>query len=784
MALVGKGIGLLGDAAKTGAGLLGDVKDLMFLHNTNPAKLARQESMGGLPMPSIAVTQKDIPFEGFGDITLVGKPSSFDPKASKLNEAFSADAYTVRAPRPLKIAKKGAGKAFDAKYANKLKELDVYSSEVISNLWDLEKKADARVEDYDNVVRWFEDRAQPLFLDEKGIKYSGGGSDLDKRRWEQNQIDEAKSSGAHQEWVNDKLDEFLNPDQWFVAGTKDSPSGRRNSVLKPYSADEVTKFMKKSAGRGGEGGMSTGSTGSLRASTTEQFKNLQGMRDMKGSLVSADDMAEFKVTTESLLYDLQDAFKSNYKYDADGYGYRDEFNEFVKLSETKGVKAAAEEIGFNPSKELVRELNEYKDMLRSGPTEYFESKPKRVVDFNEFSGAIIPKSTDAETRGLLKRYGIRTEEYTDEASNLAARNKFTSEMFTRPEAAIAGLLGAGAMMGSDDADAGVVGSLVKMLAKGKADGTVVNYPDELIESTPFELRKAIADHNESILGPEYRESFGDTTFYRGGGSERSELKDDVWMSSDPYQASTYAGQIGGNVMPLKVRKGDIPEVYSNSPEWNRIGLLDSSMKIPRNEYPEELGRVMFNSEQSPYAVTDTNKIAQFAKDEGFGGVGIKGLQDIGPYQRGSDLSKVRRAESLMLGDSTNARSINAAFDPAKAGSRNLLASNPVATTSAGLMANVTGQPSNMASYMQGNTDAYLTKEERQYLQNKQAFEGKFSNNDGWSRGDILPLSINEKTGETKFSTPEMIKGLLSALYDIGQTKNTKINNPASLLDLI
>ena len=236
-----------------------------------------------------------------------------------------------------------------------------------------------------------------------------------------------------------------------------------------------------------------------------------------------------------------------------------------------------------------------------------------------------------------------------------------------------GLLGKTAKAGS-----GLLDELIKLLAKGKADGSVVEYPDELIESTPFELRKAIADHNESILGPEYRESFGEKTFYRGGGSERSALKDDVWMSSDPYQASTYAGKVGGNVMPLKVRKEGIPEVYSNSPEWNRIGLLDSSMKIPSNEYPEELGRVMFSSEQSPYAVTDTNRIAQFAKDEGFGGVGIKGLQDIGPYQRGSDLSKVRRAESLVLADGSNARSVNAAFDPAKEGSRNLLASRPEA----------------------------------------------------------------------------------------------------------
>jgi hypothetical protein len=138
----------------------------------------------------------------------------------------------------------------------------------------------------------------------------------------------------------------------------------------------------------------------------------------------------------------------------------------------------------------------------------------------------------------------------------------------------------------------------------------------------------------------------------------------------------------------------------------------------------------------------------------------------------------------MVPSSSQIRSPDAAFDPAKISSSNLLASNPVATTGAGLMANVTGQPSNLSSYMQGNTDAYLTNAERQYLQNKQAFESNFSDDTGWDRADILPFRVNEQTGEREFATPEMIKGLLSGLYDIGQSKNTKISNPASLLELI
>jgi hypothetical protein len=135
-------------------------------------------------------------------------------------------------------------------------------------------------------------------------------------------------------------------------------------------------------------------------------------------------------------------------------------------------------------------------------------------------------------------------------------------------------------------------------------------------------------------------------------------------------------------------------------------------------------------------------------------------------------------------NATNLRSTSARFDPEFSHLSNTLSSNPVATTSAGLMANVTGQPSNLSSYMQGNTDAYLTSAERQYLQNKKAFESNFSDDTGWDRADILPFRVNEQTGEVEFATPEMIKGLLSGIYDIGQSKNTKIKDPASLLEFI
>ena len=453
LATGGGKMAMAGAVKKAGGNAADYVKDLMFLHNTSADKITRQQSMGGLPMPSIAVTQKDIPFDSFGDITLVGKPNNFDPKASKLNEAFSADAYTVRAPRPTKVARKGAGKAFDRKYGAKLKELGVYAEETSSNIWNLERKGGANTSEYNQVDGWFDNRASSLYRDEKGIVFPEefhAGNIKARSKWEQKQVDDAKASGEYDVWKTEKLNEIFSPEEYFIS----NPSRdyyTTGAKLKPYNAEEVAKFMKKSSGRNTEGGMASNSTGGVRAATTEQFKTLQRMRDTKDKLVSSEDMAEFKQTSDMMLDDLSESFKSSYKYAADGWQYNNEFREFVGLSESKGIKAAAEEIGFEPSKELIQELEEYKDMLRSGPTEYFESKPKRVVDFSEFSGAIVPKNTDKATIGLLESYGIKVKKYADEEGRLSARDKFKSQMFTNPAAlAGAGLLGALGIGASDD----------------------------------------------------------------------------------------------------------------------------------------------------------------------------------------------------------------------------------------------------------------------------------------------------------------------------------------------
>lgn len=73
-------------------------KDLVVYHNVSERNLETAMELGALPMPSLAITRKDIDFGNFGEITLIGNKDMVDPRKSRSNEVYSRDAYTVRKP--------------------------------------------------------------------------------------------------------------------------------------------------------------------------------------------------------------------------------------------------------------------------------------------------------------------------------------------------------------------------------------------------------------------------------------------------------------------------------------------------------------------------------------------------------------------------------------------------------------------------------------------------------------------------------------------------------------
>ena len=76
-----------------------DNKELIAIHNLSEEKLLEDLNLGGFPAPSIAVTKTNVGHDGYGDISVVFRKDTLDPKINKDNHVFGADAYTPRFPQ-------------------------------------------------------------------------------------------------------------------------------------------------------------------------------------------------------------------------------------------------------------------------------------------------------------------------------------------------------------------------------------------------------------------------------------------------------------------------------------------------------------------------------------------------------------------------------------------------------------------------------------------------------------------------------------------------------------
>ena len=76
-----------------------DNKELVAIHNLSEEKLLEDLNLGGFPAPSIAVTKTNVGHDGYGNISVVFRKDTLDPKINKDNHVFGADAYTPRFPQ-------------------------------------------------------------------------------------------------------------------------------------------------------------------------------------------------------------------------------------------------------------------------------------------------------------------------------------------------------------------------------------------------------------------------------------------------------------------------------------------------------------------------------------------------------------------------------------------------------------------------------------------------------------------------------------------------------------
>uniref|UniRef100_UPI00402648F7 MuF-C-terminal domain-containing protein n=1 Tax=Dialister sp. TaxID=1955814 RepID=UPI00402648F7 len=114
-------------------------KDLVAMHNIDLGNLAAAIKLGGLPVPSIAVTKKQTPYTEFGDATLIMKKDTVDPSKTPV---FSRDAWTGVFPKVIRLANMKRLTSFVEKAIEPLQEElsreaadygDIYASYILRN---------------------------------------------------------------------------------------------------------------------------------------------------------------------------------------------------------------------------------------------------------------------------------------------------------------------------------------------------------------------------------------------------------------------------------------------------------------------------------------------------------------------------------------------------------------------------------------------------------------------------------------------------------------------------
>ena len=242
--------------------------------------------------------------------------------------------------------------------------------------------------------------------------------------------------------------------------------GKRKDV--PYTAEDALKIMRRRKGHlpGGENFMNLNQTIAL-ASTP--FANLDEIKKARGLLEDAKGFTtgDHRELFKEDLYQVHDKIRDievknkerphskEMREELIDDVLRDGFVSSYHINKLKYTPEEATEVRdlILSLKEKSRQLNSEKfakenpelaDLTKSSgelATEYFESKPNRIVDIGEFKGAIVPKETPEYVEKLLKNAGIqKILRYGSEEERIKLFRKFPELMFAGMAIPTGGLL--------------------------------------------------------------------------------------------------------------------------------------------------------------------------------------------------------------------------------------------------------------------------------------------------------------------------------------------------------
>ena len=398
-----------------------DTRNLVAYHNISADGLSKALKLGGLPVPSIAITNKDIEYNNFGDISLVIPKEVVDPKTTPI---FSRDAWTQTFPHILKAwREENASELYD-KMLPILKELKAEDRQ-------LKALKDARVMDIDDstsidfVERIFnKDEVKYYFLSTLGkapkIKYGthkNGSTYIDSIKLREDidkKLNVKATAKSFETWKNDVRENLLGEPKIEVNGRK------VDLTLENVVTAMVGQQQNKQKGMFGN------TKGSVIAASAKRIKSMKSLKYEAENKISGDiDLEdernnankayeEIKQNIDSFMSDMVEHYEYSSSFDA----FNDALQVLIAMQQKeKDFNTAARSNHFTPTDNMREKAESIVDAISNLPVKYFEAKPQRAVKFDEIKAAIVPKGTDKTLIKELKSHGIHIEEYENGVEN-------------------------------------------------------------------------------------------------------------------------------------------------------------------------------------------------------------------------------------------------------------------------------------------------------------------------------------------------------------------------------
>ncbi len=282
-------------------------------------------------------------------------------------------------------------------------------------------------------------------LDAAWKMYQDGGATKGEndRLATQEALSEAASEKDVTEWVKPKLEGLLGERGIYNGEDPVTPSGDAKSFGQlhyAYTLENIVKAMAEQQEERGEGALGITPT-VLQANAAKDYGSISEIKWDSGRLgsVESSEYGEAVAAVDEQIGSVMEKVRSTNKARSANSFVNIDYIAQCIMDAARGEKTADAimgtfaNMGYKISTQIARDIQDIYRAAAALPTEYFEAKPRRAVDFDEVLAAIVPNDTKAELVDRLEEAGVTVMEYQagDEADRLAKVNSVEGAKFSR-----------------------------------------------------------------------------------------------------------------------------------------------------------------------------------------------------------------------------------------------------------------------------------------------------------------------------------------------------------------